>query len=87
MDLRPQTVSSSEWQRPKMSANVSYDVGDAVSKRKVFSENGSSDSSDSDSQMRGLLNEFRGIYEGRLKKLDEAEKAGQDTQKVSLQYV
>ena len=33
-------------------------------------------------QMQGLLNEFRGLYEGRLKRLDEAEKAGENTEKV-----
>ena len=34
-------------------------------------------------QMQGLLKEFRGVYESRLKRLDEAEKAGENTAKVS----
>ena len=35
-------------------------------------------------QMQGLLGEFRGLYESRLQRLDEAEKAGEDTQKVRI---
>ena len=33
-------------------------------------------------QMQGLLNEFRGLYESRLRKLDEADRAGENTEKV-----
>ncbi len=36
------------------------------------------------SQMQGLLSEFRGLYESRLHKLDEAEKAGEDTHRVII---
>ena len=35
-------------------------------------------------QMQGLLKEFRGVYESRLKRLDEAEKAGENTEKVNI---
>ena len=35
-------------------------------------------------QMQGLLNEFRGLYESKLKRLDEAERSGEDNNKVSL---
>ena len=38
----------------------------------------------SSDQMQGLLNEFRGLYEGRLRKLDEAEKTGEKTEKVRV---
>lgn len=34
-------------------------------------------------QMRSLLGEFKGLYESRLKKLDEADKTGEETTKVS----
>ena len=34
--------------------------------------------------MQGLLSEFRGLYEGRLKKLDDAERAGENTEKVII---
>ena len=48
--------------------------------------NGSSDMSREMSrnpgQMQGLLSEFRGLYEGRLRHLDDADRAGEDTQKV-----
>ena len=33
-------------------------------------------------QMEGLLSEFRDLYESKLRRLDEAERAGEDTQKV-----
>ena len=33
-------------------------------------------------QMQGLLNEFRGVYERKLRKLDDAEKAGENMEKV-----
>ena len=33
-------------------------------------------------QMQGLLSEFRGLYESKLKRLDESDLAGEDTQKV-----
>lgn len=33
-------------------------------------------------QMHSLLGEFKGLYEGRLKRLDEAEVSGEDTLKV-----
>ena len=33
-------------------------------------------------QMQGLLTEFRGVYESRLRRLDDAERHGEDTQKV-----
>lgn len=33
-------------------------------------------------QMHGLLSEFRGLYESKLQRLDEADKAGENTQKV-----
>ena len=35
-------------------------------------------------QMQGLLNEFRGLYGSRLRKLDEAERSGENTEKVYL---
>ncbi len=35
-------------------------------------------------QMQGLLSEFRGLYESRLRKLDEEEKVGKNTQKVKI---
>ena len=35
-------------------------------------------------QMQGLLTEFRGVYEGRLRRLDEADRQGEDTQKVLM---
>lgn len=37
-------------------------------------------------QMQNLLGEFKGLYEGKLKRLDEAEKAGEETSKVCQQY-
>lgn len=33
-------------------------------------------------QMHSLLGEFKGLYEGRLKRLDETEGSGDDTSKV-----
>lgn len=36
----------------------------------------------SSGQMQNLLQEFRGLYEGRLRRLDESGKTGEDTQKV-----
>lgn len=33
-------------------------------------------------QMQSLLGEFKGLYEGRLKRLDDAESAGEETGKV-----
>ena len=36
----------------------------------------------SNHQMEGLLTEFRRVYEAKLRRLDEAERNGQDTQKV-----
>lgn len=35
-------------------------------------------------QMQNLLGEFKGLYEGKLKRLDDAERAGEDINKVSL---
>ena len=32
--------------------------------------------------MQSLLGEFKGIYEGKLKRLDEADKSGEETSKV-----
>lgn len=32
--------------------------------------------------MHSLLGEFKGLYEGRLKRLDEAQGSGEDTLKV-----
>ena len=37
--------------------------------------------------MQGLLSEFKGLYESRLKSLDEAEKAGDDTHKVRYAFL
>ena len=34
-------------------------------------------------QMQNLLGEFKGLYEGKLKRLDESERTGEDTNKVS----
>lgn len=34
-------------------------------------------------QMHSLLGEFKGLYEGKLKRLDEAERGGEDTNRVS----
>lgn len=36
-------------------------------------------------QMQSLLGEFKGLYEGRLRRLDEAERSGEDTSKVNIQ--
>ncbi len=33
-------------------------------------------------QMQGLLSEFRGLYESKLRRLDEAERAGEDIDRV-----
>jgi len=33
-------------------------------------------------QMQNLLGEFKGLYEGRLKRLEEAEKGGEETTRV-----
>ena len=33
-------------------------------------------------QMQNLLGEFKGLYEGRLKKLEDAEEQGDDTSRV-----
>ena len=35
-------------------------------------------------QMQNLLGEFKGLYEGRLKRLEDAEKKGEDTTKVKF---
>lgn len=35
-------------------------------------------------QMQNLLGEFKGLYEGRLKKLEEAEQEGDDTLRVMV---
>ena len=35
-------------------------------------------------QMEGLLNEFKELYEAKLRRLDEDEVLGHDTQKVCL---
>ena len=35
-------------------------------------------------QMQNLLGEFKGLYEGRLKKLEEAEIQGEDTLRVMI---
>ena len=45
---------------------------------------GSATSERSTGQMQGLLSEFRGLYESRLRKLDDAERAGEDIQKVCI---
>ncbi len=37
--------------------------------------------------MQGLLTEFRGLYENRLRKLDEAERAGENIDKVRTQPI
>ena len=34
-------------------------------------------------QMQNLLGEFKGLYEGKLKRLDEAERGGEDINRVS----
>jgi hypothetical protein len=33
-------------------------------------------------QMQKLLGEFKGLYEGKLKRLDEAERSGEDVNRV-----
>lgn len=33
-------------------------------------------------QMQNLLGEFKGVYESRLQRLDDAERLGEDTHKV-----
>ncbi len=33
-------------------------------------------------QMQGLLSEFRGLYESKLRRLDDAERAGEDIDRV-----
>ena len=35
-------------------------------------------------QMHGLLAEFKGLYEGKLRRLDDAERIGEDTSKVHI---
>jgi hypothetical protein len=35
-------------------------------------------------QMQNLLGEFKGLYEGRLKRLEEADKNGEDNLRVSI---
>lgn len=35
-------------------------------------------------QMQTLLVEFRGLYEGKLKRLDDRERAGEEVNKVSF---
>ena len=37
-------------------------------------------------QMQNLLGEFKGLYEGRLKKLEEAEAQGDETLRVYFHY-
>ena len=38
-------------------------------------------------QVQNLLGEFKNLYEGKLKRLDEADRGGEETTKVSLLYV
>ena len=35
-------------------------------------------------QMQNLLGEFKGLYEGRLKRLEEAERTGEDNIRVGF---
>lgn len=37
-------------------------------------------------QMQNLLGEFKGLYEGKLKRLDEAERSGEDISRVSTAF-
>ncbi|KAJ8302528.1 hypothetical protein KUTeg_018924 [Tegillarca granosa] len=38
-------------------------------------------------QMQSLLGEFKGLYEGRLRRLDEAERSGEDTSKTRVRIL
>lgn len=37
-------------------------------------------------QMQNLLGEFKGLYEGRLRRLEETEKGGEENQRVCWQH-
>ena len=58
-----------------------FDRGDGGLVSVKRSSNGSS-SARKGGQMQNLLSEFKGLYEGKLKRLDEAERAGEDINRV-----
>ncbi|XP_035826995.1 uncharacterized protein LOC118478143 [Aplysia californica] len=46
-----------------------------------------SGSSSRKGQMQSLLGEFKGLYEGKLKRLDDADKAGEETSKMRVRVL
>ena len=62
-----------------MAARMSSELG-LKTRGKVGQIRGAGESG----QMQNLLGEFKGLYEGRLKKLEEAEQQGDDTLRVLI---
>ena len=66
------------------STGAKSNVSSSVAMERAYENGGTTVTvvSSTSGQMQGLLSEFKGLYEGRLKRLDEVEAAGEETTKV-----
>ena len=69
------------------STGAKSNVSSSVAMERAYENGGTTVVSSTSGQMQGLLSEFKGLYEGRLKRLDEVEAAGEETTKVRTRSV
>ena len=69
------------------STGAKSNVSSSVAMERAYENGGTTVVSSTSGQMQGLLSEFKGLYEGRLKRLDEVEAAGEETTKVRTRLV
>lgn len=67
--------------------NISLKMAERLSQESRFKARRGLPRNGEGGQMQNLLGEFKGLYEGRLKRLEEADKNGEENMRVSFFFI